>query len=663
MSRVPQRGRTRTLAGLAIFAQCAVGAPPVAAEATPDWIVPAARRVFAPSPATRGAVVLESDRRITLLPSGRQIERSRGAIRIDGSEGRDQAEARAIYRTDAGRVKQFRAWLVSPAGDVRPLPEKDVRDDAVAGGDLYNEVRVRWIRAGDLVPGMVFAWEWLVEQDEPFAQDEHRFQDELPVALARFALEVPEGWTVHASWANASGVEPVVTAGVWSWELRDLPEISDEPMRPVTRGLVPRLMVTAVPPEGLASKAPAFTDWSGVAGWLEHQIPPGNANEDLRLRQAAQRLVSGARSELDTLRAVARSVQQVRYVSIQMGIARGGGYRPRPASSVLDRGYGDCKDKANLMREMLAALGRDAWLVTLRLGEAREVAATWPSPLPFNHCILAIRLREPRGLPAEVAHPRLGPLLIFDPTDAFTPLGELSPHSEGGFALVVSPGTDPVVRLPEMPSGSSTVERRLELTLNAAGDAAGDLSERCRGASAAEERSQLAALDAREYRGLVVGWLRRAMPSVEVESLELHDDSLAARFETVVHFRIPGAAQSMQQRLLMLRPPLLARGGLALHSDRPRRHPVVIPGRAVTETLVVRIPEGFDVDEMPESRTLEGPLAWFRTDTRKEPGRVVQVRVLKEGRGTVPADRYAEIQAFYRKVRAAEDSPVVFVRR
>lgn len=635
---------------------------PAGAEPAPPWILDAARRPFAPEPANRGAVVLESDQRVTVLSSGRLTHLSRGAIRIDRSEGRGQARADAAYRTDAGRVKQFRAWIVSPAGVVRPLPDSEVMDRASINEDLYNEVRVRTIAMPDLAPGMVFAWEWIVEQDEPFLQVEHPFQHELAVALSRFVLELPPGWTVRPAWVNVPPSEPVVAGATWTWELRDLAEVSDEAHRPATRALVPRLMVTAIPPRPMAS-APAFGDWGEVAGWLERLIPPLETRDEARLRNEAQRVVASARSELDTLRALARSMQQIRYVSVQMGITNGGGYRPRPAPRVLERGYGDCKDKANLMRTLLGSLGRESWLVTVRDGEPEQVAEGWPSPLPFNHCILAIRLRGPHGLPAEVVHPRLGRLLIFDPTDAFTPFGDLSPSTQGGFALLVAPGADPLVRLPGAPAGSSTVERLVDLNLAENGSAAGRLVERSRGASAAEDRARIAHRDARDNRAMIVGWLRRTMPGAEVRDLVLHDDSLATRFETRASFEAPAAAQSLQRRLLVLKPPLFERGGIALHSDRPRRHPLEMRGETMIDTLVVRIPEGFDVDEIPGRIVLEGPLATFEARTESAAGRVIQVRELRIERGTISASRFAEVQAFYRRVRAAEDAPIVLARR
>jgi hypothetical protein len=52
----------------------------------------------------------------------------------------------------------------------------------------------------------------------------------------------------------------------------------------------------------------------------------------------------------DALRAIARFTQRdVRYVAIEIGI---GGFQPHAAGEVFSNRFGDCKDKANLLRAM-----------------------------------------------------------------------------------------------------------------------------------------------------------------------------------------------------------------------------------------------------------------------------------------------------------------------
>jgi len=134
--------------------------------------------------------------------------------------------------------------------------------------------------------------------------------------------------------------------------------------------------------------------------------------------------------------AIGRYAQGVKYVSIQTGVGRGGGYRPHAAAEVLAKNYGDCKDKANLMRAMLKMMKIEAYPVIIYSGDPTFVRKEWASPSQFNHCIIAIRVSPETKAATVIEHAKLGRLLIFDPTDGETPIGDLPYYLQGSLALV-----------------------------------------------------------------------------------------------------------------------------------------------------------------------------------------------------------------------------------
>src|SRR4029077_13870526 len=97
------------------------------------------------------------------------------------------------------------------------------------------------------------------------------------------------------------------------------------------------------------------------------------------------------------------------------------------AAEVFAHRYGDCKDKATLMSAMLKLSGIDSYYVIINHERGAVTAATPPTNL-FDHVILAIRLPEQINSPefqAVYNDPKLGRLLIFDPTDQKTSIGGL----------------------------------------------------------------------------------------------------------------------------------------------------------------------------------------------------------------------------------------------
>ena len=64
------------------------------------------------------------------------------------------------------------------------------------------------------------------------------------------------------------------------------------------------------------------------------------------------------------------------------------GVRPHSCPVVLERGYGDCKDKAVVLIALLRTLGIDAWPALVNT-DWHDGIGTWlPSPGAFNHVIV-----------------------------------------------------------------------------------------------------------------------------------------------------------------------------------------------------------------------------------------------------------------------------------
>ena len=82
---------------------------------------------------------------------------------------------------------------------------------------------------------------------------------------------------------------------------------------------------------------------------------------------------------------VAKLHQEVRYTGVEFGASR---LTPQKPSDVIQRHYGDCKDKATLLVAMLRAAGIPANLALLSTGPGRDVQPTLPGLSQFNHAIV-----------------------------------------------------------------------------------------------------------------------------------------------------------------------------------------------------------------------------------------------------------------------------------
>ncbi|PYS46836.1 MAG: hypothetical protein DMF68_17855 [Acidobacteria bacterium] len=611
------------------------------------------------------AVVLHDEQNVTVNEDGRLTIVKTFAIRILNREGRALAEAAEIYLTDAGKVKDMHAWLIRPNGSVKKYGKDETIDQIEDANDVYNEYRVKVISASNEADaGMVFGYQITSEERPLFNQDIWLFQSHLPTLLSRYTLALPQGWRASSFTFNHSKVEPSTSGSTYTWELHDLAPIEYEPASPRIINLAPRIAINYFPSEGTSSSGSArsFDNWAEVSRWATALHDPQAATDD-QITAKARELTANAKTELEKIQAIGHFVQNLQYISIDIGVGRGNGYRPHAASQVLAKAYGDCKDKANLMRALLKAVNITAYPVTIYLGDPTYVREEWASPTQFNHCIVAVHVSDETQSPTIVQHPKLGRLLIFDATDESTPVGDLPDLEQGSLALVVAGDDGALIRMPTTPPESNKVEREANVNLAADGSITATVRERAVGQKAADFRREFRKQSRATYQKMIEGWVTHDVNGAQVSKVEPTDDAAADRFTLDVEFTANSYAQVMQDRLMVFKPAIVARRESLFLTAATRKQPVILAPNAYTETVRVKLPAGFDVDEMPDPVKLNTPFGSYTTTYEVKDDQLVFTRNLTLRATTIPVEQYDQVRNFFARIRAAEQSPVVLAKK
>ena len=648
------------LVGLLIFAAPATAA---AGDEAPPWVQQAVAIKVPNYEKDVLAVVLVDESFTNISSDGKQTEIYNYAVRILRREGRDYARGAAGYLPDISKVKEFRAWLIRPGGETKRYGKDETVDVAGDLNDVYNEYRVKKISASDEADaGAVFAYTYTSEDRSVFSQADWAFQGSLPVINSRYNLTVPEGWRAEGVTFNHAKVEPRVNGTSYSWELSNLAPIPDEPMSPSLSHLVPRLAVSyfpSTPTQSLPIKT--FTNWGEVATWLSELSDPQVVVDDALARKAYE-LTALSKTEFDKIRAISQYVQNIQYISIQTGLGRGGGYRPHASNEVFAKSYGDCKDKANLMRAMLKVVGIVAFPVSIYSGDPYYVRAGWPSPQQFNHCIIAVKVSDQTQASTVIQHPTLGRLLIFDATDPQTPIGDLPYYLQGSLALINSKTETDLVKMPTTPPEMNQLERTATLELTADGSVAGNIKELANGQTAVTFRSEFRRMSKPEYTGMIERWLTAGATSARLNKMEPTDHGADGRFSLNVDFSAAMYGQLMQGRLMVFKPAIVSRReGLSLTAPT-RKYPVVLRAVAYSETVSVKLPAGFAVDEVPDAVKIQTPFGSYVTSYEVKGNELIFKRQLSQQATTIAPADYEVVRKFYESIRAAENAPVVLAK-
>ncbi|HRE51037.1 MAG TPA: transglutaminase-like domain-containing protein [Flavitalea sp.] len=171
---------------------------------------------------------------------------------------------------------------------------------------------------------------------------------------------------------------------IHTYTIENAKALVPEKQSPGMSWLAPHLLVLtkqASPPAG--SQITYFNALSDQYAWYRSLVKQ-IGNDAAPVKSKALELTKGIGDDTEKVKALYLWVQEnIRYIAYEDGIA---GFRPEKAQEVLAKKYGDCKGMANLMAEMLKAIGLDgrlAWLGTNHI--AYDYSA--PSLAVDNHMI------------------------------------------------------------------------------------------------------------------------------------------------------------------------------------------------------------------------------------------------------------------------------------
>jgi hypothetical protein len=621
--------------------------------------------VNAPLPAyddKTDAVLLYSETNVTVVSADKIRTQVREAYKILRPNGRQ----RGVLSIDFGpqrKIKSIHGWCIPAQGKDYEVKEKDAIEIApdTQGGELISDTKYKVLRIPASDPGNIVGYEFEIEEHPLFLQDIWSFQEMDPVHESRYSLQLPPGWEYKVSWLNHAEVKPTdAGSNSWQWKVTDLQGIRKEPFMPPMRGVEGQMIVSFFTSSGGPSLN-ANIDWAMLGKWYSNLVGE-RVDASPEIKQEVAKLSASKTSQLQKMQAIGDFVQHdIRYVAIELGI---GGFQPHSAPDVFSHHYGDCKDKATLVRSMLRELGVESFHVVINDSRG-SVTREMPAHNGFNHVITAIKLPEGLTDPSLIAtmlHPTLGRLLFFDPTNDLIPFGQLPGYLQANYGLLVTAGGGELIELPQQPTAMNSIQRTGKLTLDPSGTLKGDVKELRLGERASSERWRLRT---------VTKDLDRIKPIEELLSGSLANFHIThATLLNVQQTDQPfGFTYSFESQnyaknagdLLLVRPRVIGNKSLGfLETKEPRKFAIELeePTRD-TDTFEITIPPGYSVDDLPPAVDADYSFASYHSKTVVNGNVVGYTRSFEVKELSVPVSKAEDLKKFYRIVAGDERNTVV----
>jgi hypothetical protein len=638
-----------------LLALVSIFLPTIARADVPEWV-----RALAKHPAKAyaddvDAVILVDDQITIVKENGDIVHQGRLALKILRAEGRRFAAFPVPYDSDS-RVSYLHGWSITDRGQEYEAKDRDVFEQTVSSYEVYSDEKIKALRVPGADIGTVVAFEYEQNARPYIMQDFWDFQSFVPVEESRYELRLASGWRVKTDWVNHREEKPSEQNGALVWQLGDIPRIEREPHRPPSDALAGRMVLTF-----LSDKAPArsYRDWSEFGSWYTH-LSAGVRDASPALQQKVQELAPGNMPVLERIKTLAHFAQQdVRYVEIKIGV---GGWRPHSAGDVFSHRYGDCKDKATVLSSMLAQIGVKSYYVLVHVNRG-IFTRTSPPQARFDHMILAIALPEAsyaKPFPALYEHPKLGRLLIFDPTNDRVPFGQIPSYEQDNYGLLVTEQGGDLINLPLSAPQSNAVAMTAKLKLLADGTLQGEVEEIRTGFEAMSARFSLQHATDGDRKKAIEQLLGRSMSNFKLDSLELVnaediDKELIIRFTFTAEHYAKNAGP-----LLLVRPRVLGEMAGAWDPNKPRHYAYDFTAPSVSSDRVeITLPDGFKVDELPPPARALFPFGEY-TSKSETTGNVLKYsRDYKVMATQVPLDNMEQLKKLFSTINVDEKSTAV----
>jgi hypothetical protein len=474
------------------------------------------------------------------------------------------------------KLQRIEASTLIPDGRIVPLKSKDFYEIKGVGDKnvFYSDREVIKFTFPSIEKNSILYYKYTIAKNYPFVFDEWTVQHSLPVLRNVFRLTAPVillldknrggvGWTWRYKSYNFkvgdpvqySNVNPDKTVGsekvTFTWAKHDIPQFRFETYMPPYRDLIRYVKFSPY----------LWGKWDDVSKWYYDYFFKKQIEVTYQISDKAKSLTKNLKTEEEKIEALSNFVQSIRYVAIELGE---GSIVPSFPNEVLERGYGDCKDKATLLFTLLKSIGIKASPVLVLTADLGELDTNFPSWY-FNHMILKVTSAN-------------GHSFWIDPTVNLCPINKLPWQCEGINVLVINEnGTGKIEKTPEETDEDNSISTDVRLELNSDLSAEGSLVMKFMGQPALYYRNLLNDITDSELNKICKSFFKNDLNKIEVSNSQIYaEDTLNQPLIIKFKYYIPDVIINQGDLFFLDSDLLVSLTDLNWASEDVRLHPVIL---------------------------------------------------------------------------------------
>lgn len=524
--------------------------------------------------------------------------KTRKVITVLNEKGDKFAQTGDVYSNEI-RIKDQSAVVYDELGNkIKKYKKKDFEDRSLVGSnDLYNDNRVSFINYIPREYPYTIVYESEVERENTiFVQGWHPVAGyDLSIEKASYELITSADIPFRFKEINTEGLdlEKKVSAIELSFNLKNLPAYSYEPMSPALENFTPHVRV-ALNRFSLVGRQGAGANWSELGKWEYENLIAGKNELSEATKQKVTELTRGAKNDVEKAQLIYKYVQDnTRYISVQLGI---GGWEPMPAQDVAELKYGDCKALTNFTKALLDSQDIPSFYAVVHAGEENKSIDPDFASMEGNHVIL--------NLPQEKED------IWLECTSQTHPFDYLGDFTDNRNVLLLKPQGGEIVKTKVYSAAENLQETSSLITLNESGDFSAEIKKKSSGIPYGDIYgiTGIAEKDQLIYYKKNLGHLR----NLDIQKIDFQNDRQKKEFSESLVLSGEGLASRAGKSLLVslnFVPPHV----FQLPRGEGRKHPVeVARGKTFEDNFVYILPAGYIPEALPEDVSIENKFGSFQ---------------------------------------------------
>ena len=436
---------------------------------------------------------------------------------------------------------------------------------------------------------------------------------------------------------------------VYEWTAENVPAVRSEDEAPSLRYYAPHVVCYVRSYKAGNKQIKVLSDANDLYAWYQGFVKDLNQTTTPELSAIVEELKRKSKSELDLARNVFYWVQDnIQYIAFEQGMR---GLIPHSGTYTCEKRYGDCKDMANLIVNMLQLAGVKAYHTWIGTRDLPYRYTEVPTPLVDNHMIATYISDK-------------GEYYFLDATSDYTPFGYPSSMIQGKEALISKgPSSFEIREVPVLPKEKNYMTDSMEIALEGNAIVGSGVSTLVGYPKVfgGYELDRAEEADVKKYvtRLLGKGSNKFFLDGYNVSHLNERDSPTALEYK----FRILDYFQQIDDEIYL---------NLNLNKDfyntfintETRKAPKESDYRYVKyETVALKIPEGYAVEYLPEMARLDGPVLGYEISYAVKGNSVVYSKKFFLDYLLLQPEHFSEWNEAVRKVSEAYKESIILKKK